>query len=87
MHVIAGGIKLDSFENEEENRNIEHIFTHPKYNHNNGIENDICLVKLKESLEWTEFVQPIALPAAGQMTETGTECILTGWGILKVSVL
>jgi len=84
MDVVAGGIKLTNFENEEEKRNVEHIFTHPKYIVNNGaIDYDICLLKLKDSLEWTEFVQPIALPAAGQMTETGTECILTGWGILK----
>merc|ERR1712035_202570 len=25
MHVVAGGIKLNNFENEEENRNLEHI--------------------------------------------------------------
>merc|ERR1712123_361826 len=74
MHVVAGGIKLNNFENEEEPRNIDHIIGHP---------NDACMLKLKESLEWTEFVKPIALPAAGQETPAGTECIVTGWGTLS----
>merc|ERR1711874_967264 len=59
MHVVAGGIKLNNFENEEETRNLDHIISHPNY---------ACLLKLKESLEWTDFVKPIALPAAGQDT-------------------
>merc|ERR1712096_210093 len=47
-----------------------------------NMENDVCLLKLKESLEWTDFVQPIALPEAGQVTEAGTDCVITGWGTL-----
>merc|ERR1712168_661199 len=47
------------------------------------ITNDACLLKLKESLEWTDFVKPIALPAAGQDTPAGTECTVTGWGTLN----
>ena len=85
MHVVAGGIKLNNFENEEENRNLEHIIGHPNYAAST-ITNDACLLKLKEPLEWTEFVQPIALPAAGQDTPAGTECTVTGWGTLNVSL-
>ena len=85
MHVVAGGIKLNNFENEEEPRNVDHIFGHPNYDAST-ITNDACLLKLKESLEWTEFVKPIALPAAGQMTEAGTECTVTGWGTLSVRI-
>jgi len=82
MHVVAGGIKLNNFENEEEPRNIDHIISHPNYSAST-ITNDACMLKLKESLEWTEFVKPIALPAAGQETPAGTECIVTGWGTLS----
>jgi len=81
MHVVAGGIKLNNFENEEEPRNVDNIIGHPSYSSSN-MENDVCLLKLKESLEWTEFVQPIALPEAGQVTEAGTDCVITGWGTL-----
>merc|ERR1712180_583999 len=82
MHVVAGGIKLNNFENEEEPRNIDHIIVHPNYA-SATITNDACLLKLKESLEWTDFVKPIALPAAGQDTPAGTECTVTGWGTLN----
>ena len=32
-----------------------------------------------------EWVTPLALPPAGQETETGTTCTLSGWGNLHVS--
>jgi len=82
VHVVAGGIKLNNFENEEEPRNLDHIISHPNYA-SATITNDACLLKLKESLEFTEFVQPIALPASGQDTPAGTECTVTGWGTLS----
>lgn len=81
MHVVAGGIKLNNFENEEENRNLEHVFGHPGYSQST-LSNDVCLLKLKEPMEWTEFVQPIALPEPLQETEAGTLATITGWGTL-----
>merc|ERR1712168_1050289 len=82
MHVVAGGIKLNNFENEEEPRDVDKIIGHPNYA-SATITNDACLLKLKESLEWTDFVKPIALPAAGQDTPPGTDCTVTGWGTLS----
>ena len=45
------------------------------------------MLQLKKSLEFTEWVQPIALPAAMEETEAGTDCTVTGWGTLSVSFL
>jgi len=81
MHVVAGGVKLNNFENEEENRNLAQIVSNPRYSSSNQ-ENDICLLQLKEALEWTEFVQPIALPEFQQQTADGTMATVTGWGTL-----
>ena len=49
MHVVAGGIKLNNFENEEELRDLDKIIEHPNYidGHMN-YGNDICLLKLKK---------------------------------------
>ena len=47
--------------------------------------NYLKLLQLKSSLEFTEWVQPIALPAAMEETEAGTDCTVTGWGTLNVS--
>merc|ERR1719361_1763541 len=82
MHIVAGGIKLNNFENEEETRNIDHIIGHPDYSAAT-ITNDACLLKLKEPFEWTEFIQPIALPAPMQDTAAGSMVTVTGWGTLN----
>merc|ERR1739838_1041609 len=79
MHVVAGGIKLNNFENEEENRNLDAIIGHPDYSAAT-ISNDACLLKMKEPFEWTEFIQPIALPAPMQDTAGGSMATVTGWG-------
>ena len=88
MHVVAGGIKLDNMEGEEELRDLDKIIEHPNYVDgavNRG--NAACLLKLKKSLEWTEFVQPIPLPGAGQETPAGTRCTIIGWGAIYVRAL
>merc|ERR1711931_458866 len=41
MHVVAGGIKLNNFENEEEPRDVDSIISHPSYI-SSTISNDIC---------------------------------------------
>jgi len=82
VHVVAGGIKLNNFENEEEPRNLEQVISHPAYA-SSTISNDACLLKLKEPFEWTEFVKPIALPEPLQETAAGTEITVTGWGTLS----
>jgi len=79
MHVVAGGIKLNSAEGEEERRDIDKIIGHPDYD-SRDLTNDICMLKLSKPLEWTDFVQPIALPEAMQETEANTDAIVTGWG-------
>jgi len=82
MHIVAGGIKLNNFENEEETRNLDAIIGHPDYS-SATISNDACLLKLKEPFEWTEFIQPIALPAPMQDTAAGSMVTVTGWGTLN----
>ena len=51
------------------------------------LETDACcpLFQLATPLEWTEFVQPVALPESMLETDAGTDAIVTGWGALTVS--
>lgn len=69
MHVVAGGIKLNNFENEEQTKNVAKIIGHPHYDAST-ITNDACLLQLQAPLELTDFVQPIALPEPGQVSST-----------------
>lgn len=45
LHVVAGGIRLNSNENEEQKRNVDKIISHEKYQ-SSGVLNDICLLKV-----------------------------------------
>ena len=83
MHVVAGGIELNTFEEEEQTRNLQKIIGHPNYD-SNTISNDICLLHLQESLIFNDWIQPIPLPTQGQEYEAGTECTVTGWGTTSV---
>merc|ERR1712121_570875 len=76
---IVGGIELNTFEEEEQTRNLQKIIGHPNYD-SNTISNDICLLHLQESLIFNDWIQPIPLPTQGQEYEAGTECTVTGWG-------
>ena len=49
MHVVAGGIKLNSPEGEEERVNVANIIGHPDYN-SRDLTNDICLLKANCSI-------------------------------------
>jgi len=79
MHVIAGGIELFDYEDEEQNMNTAKIIIHPDYDPETK-RNDICLLRMSEPLDFNDWVQPIGLPLQGQETEAGTECTATGWG-------
>jgi len=59
MHVVAGGIKLNSPEGEEERVNINKIIGHPDYN-NRDLTNDICLLKVDIPLLSFFFSPPVS---------------------------
>ena len=86
LSVVAGGTELLTFEEEEQTRSVNQILMNPEYNFNiDRVKNDICLLHLSESLMWTDWVQPIALPEQNQEIDAGTLAILTGWGSTNVS--
>merc|ERR1712212_299836 len=82
MHVVAGGIKLNANEGEEERRDVQKIIVHPDYS-SSDLSNDICLLQLATPLEMTEFIQPVVMPEPKQETPADTEIIVTGWGSLS----
>lgn len=42
--------------------------------------NDICLVKLEKSLEFTKRIQPVTLAPADYIFEKPTQVSMLGWG-------
>ena len=56
-------------------------FIHPEYDSTTGI-NDIAIVKLNQSVEWTDTVKPICLPNPGEKLKEN-EGTLAGWGYTR----
>uniref|UniRef100_A0A182S527 CLIP domain-containing serine protease n=1 Tax=Anopheles funestus TaxID=62324 RepID=A0A182S527_ANOFN len=63
---------------------ISAYVVHPEYYKQNGADyNDIALLQLSESIEFTDFIRPICLPVAPESREanlTGKYATVAGWG-------
>ena len=48
-----------------------------------GFYNDVALFKLARAVQFSDYIQPVCLPADSQRTETfvGSSPVLTGWGV------
>ena len=44
------------------------------------MQHDISLLRLDEEIQFTQFVNPIALPAYGEEPNANEECAISGWG-------
>ena len=61
MHVVAGGIELNTFEQEEQTRNVQKIIGHPNYD-SHTISNDICLLHLQVDISsYLELVKTVVI--------------------------
>ncbi|XP_063286938.1 uncharacterized protein LOC134572067 [Pelobates fuscus] len=58
---------------------VERIINHPAYA-TTGDRGDIALVKLRNPVTFTDYIQSICLPAASVTFPSGLECWVTGWG-------
>lgn len=62
---------------------VEAIYVHPQFN-KPMYANDIAVLRVRDSIEMNEKVQPIELES--EEVPDGSTLQLTGWGSLKVSV-
>ncbi|XP_073673777.1 chymotrypsin B-like [Garra rufa] len=58
---------------------IAKVITHPRYNTQLELNNDIALLKLSSPVQMTSQVSPICLPSSFTF-RPGTRCVTTGWG-------
>lgn len=54
------------------------IIVHPTFNKRGAVSDDIALIKLERHVQFTDYVQPICLPAAGQAPPS--QAVVAGWG-------
>ena len=58
-------------------RGSDAFFVHPQYN-STTLENDVAIITLNETLEFTNSIQPICLTV--QPVVPGEEAYVMGWG-------
>ena len=66
---------------------IEQIKMHPYYNDVPGegtLEFDVAVMKLKSSIIYNDYVQPICFPQGGVVDDT-TSCFVSGWGRTSIN--
>ena len=78
--IRAGELVISEQSGVEQSRKIKEMNIHPDYNtETTGQANDICLLYLESKLEINDQVKTISLNT--DETATGTECIVSGWGV------
>ncbi|XP_034003479.1 suppressor of tumorigenicity 14 protein homolog [Trematomus bernacchii] len=62
-------------------RTIRRILLHPQYDQFTS-DYDIALLELSAPVFFNDLVQPVCVPASTHSFTTGTNCYVTGWGVL-----
>ncbi|XP_063884290.1 venom protease-like [Scylla paramamosain] len=65
----------------EEVRGVHSLITHASFK---DYQHDIALLRLREEVTYTDYIQPICLPDAPPLdveTFLGIKCVATGWGM------
>ncbi|KAF4115402.1 trypsin Blo t 3-like [Onychostoma macrolepis] len=63
-------------------RRASQIINHPNYG-SPPYNNDIALIQLSSSVNFSDYIRPVCLAAAGSVFSGGTESWVTGWGRLQ----
>uniref|UniRef100_A0A665U8U7 Peptidase S1 domain-containing protein n=1 Tax=Echeneis naucrates TaxID=173247 RepID=A0A665U8U7_ECHNA len=81
ISVHLGRHNQSVFGDEEVSRTVAEVACHPWYDEYSN-DNDICLLKLSQPVNFTTYIQPICLAAEGSTFHTGTSSWVIGWGNL-----
>ncbi|NXN79529.1 ENTK Enteropeptidase, partial [Bombycilla garrulus] len=63
-------------------QNIDRIIINPHYMKQTK-DSDIALMHLQNKVQYTDYIQPICLPAKNQQFLPGINCSIAGWGTIR----
>ncbi|XP_063328798.1 transmembrane protease serine 9-like [Pelmatolapia mariae] len=66
-------------------QSVTQIIPHPNYN-STSFNNDICLLQLSSSVNFTSYISPVCLAASNSTFYSGVNSWVTGWGSTKENV-
>jgi len=79
--VIGDHTRNDNSNTVRKTLRVERIVSHPQYN-SRTLVNDICLIRVSDTIAFNQNVQPICAPSAtNQYVHRKTSC--SGWGTLS----
>uniref|UniRef100_A0A8C6Y640 Serine protease 53 n=1 Tax=Naja naja TaxID=35670 RepID=A0A8C6Y640_NAJNA len=83
--VILGTVRLTGRRVRGSKRNVSMVIPHENYtSYETG--HDIALVRLAKPVHYTRDIAPICLPFAEHRFAFGTQCWLTGWGDVAITM-
>uniref|UniRef100_A0A3Q0S318 Peptidase S1 domain-containing protein n=1 Tax=Amphilophus citrinellus TaxID=61819 RepID=A0A3Q0S318_AMPCI len=84
--VVVGA--RDLHKGAERYMQVTHFVPHPDYKAlGNGVYiNDIALIKLKKTIDFSKDVNKVSLPSDNDAFGPSSECWITGWGYVKSNV-
>ncbi|XP_049674491.1 transmembrane protease serine 12 [Accipiter gentilis] len=79
--AVLGVLNLQKHGKHAAKRTIRSITVHPEFKRET-FENDIAVFELDSAVRYSDYIQPICLPAAHlyQHVDNETECFISGWG-------
>merc|ERR1712121_105106 len=81
--VVVGAHSLRTTDTYQKTIYVDEVIIHEGYNSNDITKNDIALLKLSESIQYSDGVQPACLPAKTQEYDDDTYFTVSGWGTLS----
>nr|CAD7424305.1 unnamed protein product [Timema monikensis] len=79
-YLVIPGLLNITYGNTSPNYSVAEIFIH-EYFYAAELYNDIAVLKLNKSIQYDQDIQPISL--RHDRVKTGTECTVTGWGLVS----
>jgi len=80
--VWVGKHNIRETESTEQIQYVSRVKQHDGWRRGSGVANDICVLTLRKSLNYTDAVQPATLPQEDEEFTEGSPATVSGWGTL-----
>lgn len=82
FQLLFGSVDLLKLTGNEAIRKVEEIFKHPNYEYDRIVKQDIAIINIEGTLQFSKFIQPICLPESlpSIITQISNNLLILGFG-------